>query len=385
MKDVVSLVDCADYESERVYGAVKQALEPMGGMRAFVRTGQRALLQVNLISARPPEDAVCTHPSLVAAVCRLVCEAGGVPAVGGSAGGSGYHRTRAVLRVSGIAQAAQDQQAAVLNYDETGGEDVVGGGLAMGTVHLGKPVLEADVLITLPKMKTHTLTLFTGAVKNHLGTLPGGRKSELHRRFPEHERFGEALTDIYAAAPPHLAIMDAIQGMDGDGPTAGQVRQVGLVAASRDGVALDAVMCAVGGIDPRWVPTFAAARRLGVGAASLDEIEVAGVPLEDARRRTRPFTYPMPYRLLAHSWVPERVWDFAGRHIAGSPAPFVLTDKCNGCQTCAQSCPAKAVAVVDKKAHIDQKKCISCFTCHELCLQQAIGIKIPRIWQLFRV
>ena len=385
MKTRVSLVDCSDYDPGRVYDAVRQSLEPLGGMEGFVRPGQRVLLQVNLISPRPPQDAVCTHPSIVRAVCRLVREAGGMPSVGGSSGGSAYRRTRTTLRVSGITEAAQEEGAKVLDYDEVGGQDVPCKGAVLSSVHIAKPVLETDVLITLPKMKTHTVTLLTGAVKNHLGTLPGPRKAEMHRRFPDLEGFGRALLDIYAAAPPHLAIMDAVEGMDGDGPTAGRVRRVGLVASSADGVALDLVMCGVCGIDPRWVSTLSAARKRGVGATSFDDVEVVGMSLEVARGRTRPFAYPMTYRLLAHSWIPDGARRLAIKRLGGAPSPFIVVGRCNGCETCFRSCPAEAIEMVQKKARIEQKRCISCFCCHELCLQQAVGIKVPLLWRLFRV
>ena len=255
----------------------------------------------------------------------------------------------------------------------------------MESLHIAGPVLETDVLITLPKMKTHTLTLLTGAVKNHLGTLPGPRKAELHRRFPDPERFGEALLDVYLARRPHLAIMDAIEGMDGDGPTAGRVRHVGLVAASADGVALDTAMCAACGLDARWVPTLVAARRREVGVASLDDVEVVGVPLENARRRIRPFAYPSTYRLMAHSWFPSLVRQLFAKHVGGSPKPYIIADRCNGCQTCVKSCPAQTIAVVAKKAHIEQRQCISCFCCHEVCPEQAVGIRVPLMWRRMRV
>lgn len=379
----VVLADCADYELERVYAAVRQCLEPLGGMSAFVRPGQRVLLQVNLISPRPAEDAVCTHPSLVQATCRLVQEVGGLPSVGGSAGGPA-HRTRRALAVSGIADAAASVGAEVLDYSEVGGQDVQVAGALMSTLHIARPVLETDVLVTLPKLKTHTLTLLTCAVKNHLGTLPGPRKAELHRRFPDPEQFGEALLDVYVAAQPHLAIVDGVQGMDGDGPTAGRVRQVGLVAASADGVALDAVMCAVCGLDPRWVPTLLAARRRGTGTASLDRIEVVGVQLEAARARLRPFAYPITYRLLGHSWVPQGLRHLFAKHVGGYAKPHVVASKCNGCQTCVKSCPEQTIAVVGKRARIDQRRCISCFCCHELCPEQAIEFELPLMWRLVR-
>lgn len=384
MKARVALAECADYDIDRVYAAMGRSLEALGGMGAFVRPSQRVLLQVNLISPRPAEDAVCTHPSIVRAACRLVREAGGVPSIGGSSGGSAYNRTHRVLQISGIAAAAAEEGAAVLDYDELGGQDVASGGAMLPSIHIAKPVLDTDVLITLPKIKTHSLTLLTGAVKNHLGTLPGARKAELHRRYPDPERFGEALVDIYATAKPHLAIMDAIQGMEGNGPSAGSVRQVGLVAASTDGVALDTVMCKVCGIDAKWVQTIVAAQRRRVGTGSLADIEVVGTPIDEARARVRPFAYPTTFRLFAHDWVPAWARRAAGKYLGGSPTPFILVDKCNGCQTCITSCPAQAMTIVQKKARIDQKSCISCFCCHELCTQQAIGIKLPMLWRRMR-
>jgi len=380
-KERVSLIDCEDYDPERVYAAVRQALAPLGGIETYVKPGQRVLLQVNLISARPPEDAVCTHPRVVRAVCRLVREAGGIPAVGGSTGGCfTFQRTDRSFRVSGITAAAEAEGARVVNYDEVGGTDVATNGKFMSTVHIAKPVLETDVLITLPKMKTHTLTLLTGAVKNHMGTLPGMRKMELHRRFSDPSLFGEAMLDVYAAAPPRLAVMDAVQGMDGEGPTQGHARQVGLIAASADGVALDAVMCDICGLDPKWVPTLVAARERGFGTAALDGIEVVGTALATARGRTRPFSYPQTYRIVTLPWLPQPVVGLV-KKLSSSPLPYVITEKCNGCGTCAKNCPAQAATVVEKKARIQTDSCIACFCCQEMCEQGAIGIKMPLMFR----
>lgn len=347
--------------------ALRQCLEPLGGLQSFVRPGQRVLLQVNLASPSPPEDAVCTHPAIVRAVCRLVREVGGTPAVGGSAAGVTAHRTQQALKASGILDAATAEGAEVLNYDEIGGRDIDSGGALLGKLHIARPVLETDVLTTLPKMKTHGLTLLTGAVKNHMGVLPGARKSELHRLFPDPKDFGEALLDMYTAAPPHLATMDTVQGMDGDGPAGGRVRDVGLLAASAYGVALDAVMCAVAGLDAEWVPTLAAARKRGIGVASLEGIEVLGIPLEEAGGRVSPFVYPTTYRLATNSWPP--IW---GRRLLlrqfNRPAkPIILTRECTGWRTCFESCPVKAITMVGKKALIEQKECIACLCCHEVC------------------
>ena len=382
MKSRVSLIDCADYDLDRVREALRECLAPLGGMEAFVRPGQRALLQVNLISPRPPEDAVCTHPSVVRAVCQLVREAGGTPAVGGSGGAAGlaYHRTRKILEVSGIAAAAAAEGAEVVNYDEVEGQAVANDDSPEHSMSLARPVKETDVLITLPKMKTHNLTLFTGAVKNHVGTLPGRRKLALHKHFADPRTFGAAVLDLYASAPPRLAIMDAVEGMEGDGPTAGRVRQVGLLAASADGVALDAVMCAVAGLDLEQVPTLTAARERGYGAAALDDVEVVGVPLATARGRLAPFAYPGSYRVSAQSWLPSWGWRFVTKVMSMSPTPHVMTDKCTGCQVCIKGCPAQTISLVNRKAHIDLSNCISCFCCHELCPSQAVEVKIP--WHL---
>lgn len=383
MKPMVSLVECPDYDERRVYVAVKRSLEPLGGMEAFVRPGQTALIQPNLLAPRPPETAVCTHPSVVAAVSRLVGEAGGIPWVGGSSAATGAYRTQATLKTSGIGDAAGRTGALVLDFDHVGGVDLPVSGAVMRSVHIAGPVLEADVVITVPKMKTHALTLLTGAVKNHLGTVPGARKAELHRRFPDRVDFGAALVDLYAAAPPDLAIMDAVEGMDKDGPGTGRRRRVGLIAAGADGVAADAVMCAVCGLEARWVTTLAACRAKGIGEPSVDEVEVLGLPLADARAKVDPFAYPLTYRIGTKRWFPE--WGRAAMaRYSGAPTPFVRTELCTGCQTCVRSCPLEAMTLSGATAKIDQSACISCFCCQEVCPEQAVGIKGPLMWRLMR-
>jgi uncharacterized protein (DUF362 family)/Pyruvate/2-oxoacid:ferredoxin oxidoreductase delta subunit len=377
----VSLVNCESYEPEKVYGAVKECLEPLGGIQAFVKPGNKVLLQVNALAALAPDRAVCTHPAVVSAVCRLVREAGGVASIGGSSAGQSYGITDRVFEVSGIAKSGAVNGASILDYDKIGGEEIKIDGSVLESAMIAKPVLEADIIISLPKMKTHGLTLMTGAVKNHLGIIPGARKAEMHRRFPDPEQFGEALLDIYLGRVPRLAIMDAVQGMDGNGPSAGKVRDIGIVAASPDGVALDTVMCAICSLKAEWVPTLVAAGKRGVGVASLNEIEIAGETVEELKKRVHSFAYPLAYRIFSLGLSSENARHTFWKYFSQTVRPTVITSHCTGCQTCVRSCPMQAITTVKNKANINKSKCISCFCCHEVCLQQAIKINIPLTWR----
>ena len=175
--------------------------------------------------------------------------------------------------------------------------------------------------------------------------------------------------------------MDAVQGMEGNGPSAGKVRDVGLIAASQDGVALDTVMCDICGIRADWVPTLVAARKRGAGFTSPGDIEIAGVPVAEARKRVRPFAYPAAYRIFSLGLSSEKARHTFWKYFSQAVSPSVIASRCTGCQTCVKGCPMQTITIVNGKASINRAKCISCFCCHEICPQQAIKINIPLTWR----
>ena len=183
----VSVVACPSYAPDLVRQSVMASLAPLGGMGRFVRPGMRVLLKPNLLSAHEPERAVTTHPAIVQVVAELVQEAGGTILVGDSPAGP-IENNPAVWRQSGIGEVAAQVRAKPVPFD-----GVTWKRLNTTDYFIARPVLEADLVINLPKLKTHTFTLYTGAVKNLFGVIPGNRKREVHARAPGIEDFSQAL------------------------------------------------------------------------------------------------------------------------------------------------------------------------------------------------
>ena len=220
-------------------------------MRAFVSSGQRVLLKVNLLSKASPERAVTTHPEIVRALIRSVRDAGGVPVVGDSpAGPNTAGQIRALHETTGIARVCADEGAELVLFDDDAMRVANPRGALYGAFTLGREVVEADVIISLPKFKTHGFMMFTGAVKNLFGCIPGLEKAQYHLKVPDRDDFGDMLVDLMLACRPTLAVMDAIVGMEGNGPAGGTTREIGAVIASADFVALDVVASAMAGLDP---------------------------------------------------------------------------------------------------------------------------------------
>jgi len=366
----VAVVRCAAYEPETVETALRRSFALLGGLEQIIKPGNRVLLKVNLLSPRPPEQAVTTHPAVVGAMVRLVREAGAVPIVGDSSGGilAGQSPTAKALTVSGVRAAAATNGAEVINFD---GDRVMavdnGTNPLVPVLHLAQAALSADVIVTLPKLKTHGATLFTGAVKNMFGTVPGGRKAAYHRMAPGLAEFAGLLADIYAAVKPGLAVMDGILAMEGNGPAHGQPRQAGLLLASRDGVALDAVAAAVIGLRPGAVATTRIAAERGLGQGDLAAIDIRGEQL--AAVRIPGFRLP-PTAML--SVTPRFLLRLALGLLRARPV--VDRKICTRCWFCAENCPAGVIRRSELPV-IDYQKCIGCYCCQELCPQGAITIR----------
>lgn len=365
----VAIVKCAEYHQEQVDRAVREALDGIGGIDRYVKPGQRVLLKVNALSMKPPEAAVTTHPVFIKAVAQEVRRAGGIVLIGDSSGGmiAGQAPTRQTFEVAGIAKAAAEAGAELLNFDISGVSAVDCKG-PIKTIHIAKTVLEADVVISLPKLKTHSATIFTGAIKNMYGSVPGYRKAEYHRMAPQLKNFAEVLVDIFEATRPHLAIMDGIIGMEGNGPAAGKPRHVGLVLAGADCVALDAVASMVIGLNPERVLTTTIAWKRGLGTAKQDEIEIIGEALDQVVIRD----FDLPSNAMMGSMPGFIVRGLLGMLRA---RPEVNKGACAGCGFCVQSCPVQAMEMKGNAPEIDYGKCISCLCCQELCPEKAVDMK----------
>ena len=355
---MVSVVACRSYDPAAVRRAVRAVLAPLGGIGRFVRPGMQVLLKPNLLTATDPERAVTTHPAVVGAVAALVREAGGEVWIGDSPASPGESRPR-FWRGSGMADVAAQTGARLIPFD-----GVVWKRLNSNDYFIARPVLEADLVIDLPKLKTHVLTLYTGAVKNLFGAIPGTRKREVHLRSPGVQDFSRALVDVLELVRPGLTIMDGVLGQEGDGPgVGGTPHRYGCLAASTDPVALDAVVAGAMGYRSGEVLRLAEAGARGLGEANPEAVRVEG------ERRALDF---------GELRLPRARWYFRIPGWVGVPLrratrlrPRLVASACVGCGRCAEVCPCEAITP-GKPLRFDLERCVGCLCCAEVCPQGAI-------------
>ncbi len=368
----VAIEIAPSYDDAVLGPALDRALAHLGGLERFVRPGLRVFLKPNLLSAKEPHKAVTTHPALVRGVAARCLALGARVAIGDSPAGA-LKGIRRVWKKTGMEEVAAATGAALVSLESSG---VVERFASDHRYYLSRAVLDADLVINLPKLKTHGLTLFTGAVKNTFGTIPGLGKGEYHKRFPHPHTFAEVLLDVHALVAPGLHIMDAVLAMEGNGPASGDPRHLGLLLAAEDGVALDAVASAIVGFRPEEIDTTRLARRRGLGPARPDDVRVLGVPLAEAG--VDDFVLPSN-RLL--KMVPETMLRLAGRLLWVRPRAHAPA--CIGCTLCAASCPVDTIAMAGGLPVVDYARCINCITCQEVCPTQAMRAEASPLARLF--
>ncbi len=374
-RPVVGTARCSDYTPTQVGNALETALAPLGGMKAFVAPGQTVFVKVNLLMKAGPDRAVTTHPELARAVVKAAFAAGASSvALGDSPGGrSTPGSAKALFQTSGMAAVCAQEGVRLVLLDDDVVRVPVEGRQLYASFDLGREAVAADVLISLPKLKTHGFMMFTGGVKNLFGCIPGLEKAQFHLKVPDRDDFAEMLLDLMSACHPALTVMDAVVGMEGEGPAGGTPRRVGALLASSDPVALDVVASSIAGFDPMDVYTNRAAMRRGIGPAKADDVEVSGVPwreflVGDFAHPTRDVSSKLPPALA--KWVRKRV---SSRPMLAQPAG------CTSCRTCADNCPVGAIRMEDGRPRFDYDGCIRCYCCQELCPAQVIGLQTPWI------
>jgi uncharacterized protein (DUF362 family)/Pyruvate/2-oxoacid:ferredoxin oxidoreductase delta subunit len=370
-KCLVSIVKCNDYQYENVYRSVKQSLDLIGGIKKFISPNHKVLIKPNLLAAKPPEKAVTTHPMVLKAIIELVKGAGAIPWVGESSGGVSYGLTARALEVSGLKEVIEETGAVFKNFDMEGVEKRYHDkALVLKDLLIARPVFEADFIISLPKLKTHEQILFTGAVKNMFGVVPGGGKRAVHQKAVKAEELSNALLDIYSFVKPGLSIMDAIIGMEGTGPALGTPRKIGLILASSDGIALDYVASSAVGFEPLKIKTISLGIARKIGIASENDIKTVGEPLPEIMVKDFEKPSNSVFENLP-SWLVKNI-------VSGfqNVRPFIdNSSNCKRCMICKNSCPTDAIKVSKNNVIIAKNKCISCFCCRELCPENVFGLK----------
>ena len=369
----VSIVRCNDYNKDNVRAALSQALEAVGGLD-MIKEGMKVGIKVNLVTGAKPEKAVTTHPAMVCELIKMLTEKGAEAVVGDSPGGlytSAF--VNGVYSVSGLKSV--EKAGGRLNQDFFEKMAEYPEAEVLKKFEYTAWLDDVDVIINFAKLKTHGMMGMSAAAKNMFGAIPGIVKPEYHFRFPDYDKFASMIVDLDEYFKPVLSIVDAVTGMEGNGPTMGTPRHIGCVIASPSPHKADLVCAHILGLAPDRLPILSAAIRRGLCPEAMGGLDIKGDPDE---------FYISDYNNIAHrsSIVFNGKGFFRGMVFrviqwAVRSRPVLKKDECVGCRVCENICPAKAVTIKKGKARINRGECISCFCCQEFCPKGAMKVKRP--------
>ncbi len=372
MREIVAITKCESYEQSEVQKAISGVIKATDGL-SFVKPGMKIGIKTNLISMMNPDRAGTTHPALLSELCRILIEMGAEVIVGDSPGGmytSGYVNN--VYKGCGLEEVIAT--GAKLNQDFSVKEASFPEALSVKSFVYTGWLDSVDAIINFSKLKTHGMLGMTCAVKNMFGTIPGTTKPEYHMRFPEISAFANMMIDLNEYFKPSLYIVDAVEAMEGNGPTSGRPKHIGAVLSSKSPYDLD-MACAylIGFDDKKDIQTLEESYNRGLGPKDIHEVNVT-----DDLDKYKPESFEHVEQQKSLEFIESN--GFIGKaavgilHAAFKTEPRVNNAACIGCKKCFDVCPAHAITMKNDKPQIDRKKCIHCFCCQEFCPKGAMKV-----------
>jgi len=359
----VYLTPCKNYRPENIREAFLPMLENILADNGFTEDwiGKNVVIKPNLLAKRVPGAGVTAHPELVEQAAAYFVARGALVTIADSPGGL-YHPKllERLYETTGMTKAAE-ASGAVLNLDTSS--------IQCGDFSLIKPLVEADVIVSIGRLKTHMLCDMTAAVKNLFGSIPGAKKAEYHAKFPDKRDFCTMLVNLCMQNAPQINIIDAVVAMEGNGPASGTLRKVGAICGSANPFALDLLCSSMMGYAPEEVLTVDISREKGFCPRSVEELTILGA---DRTKFTHRFKRPKASRNASLLKLLPRT--IASR-LKKERKPVIIEKKCIGCGECVRCCPAETMELVNKKAVIHRENCIKCYCCQELCPQKAVVVK----------
>lgn len=375
---IVAVKECYSYQTAELTEKLDLLLAELGGLAKFIKAGDKVLFKTNLLMGKAPEAAVTTNPEFIRVLARKVKALGAEVTIADSPGGPFNDKLlKRAYQKSGLYQMAAEEKIK-LNYNTDSKKHEYKEGKINKSFQLASYLEEADLIINLPKLKTHGLTMYTGGVKNLFGCIPGVLKAEYHLRMQSVYDFSRMLNDLVALVAPELTIMDAVVGMEGEGPSNGKPRRFNYLLASTSPYYLDLAAVKILGIEPaEKVPSIKSA--LEDKIIEKEKLEIRGDKVNAAENVEIPKIEKE--NNLLDSRMPEFLSDILEKFLR--PKPIFKEDKCVGCRTCAENCPPDAISMIDNFPRVKLDECIRCFCCQELCSYDAVEIKYPLLAKLF--
>jgi uncharacterized protein (DUF362 family)/NAD-dependent dihydropyrimidine dehydrogenase PreA subunit len=364
-----SAVKIDKYEIKELKIAMLKGFDEIGGVDRYIKSGMKIALKPNLVMKKNSEAAATTNPAILEALGEIIKERSAKAILIESPGGPFLKsRLKSIYDGTGMTEVCE-RTGIEMNFELDQMNVKNDEGRFLKTVTIIKAFENVDAIINLPKLKTHGQMVYTGAVKNMFGAVPGVIKAEHHFRMPDYDDFANSIIDIFLAVKPKLNLLDAIDAMEGHGPSGGDVKKLGFIMLSEDAFILDYAACRIIGLEHDEVPMLRQAVKRGYLKPELAKEE-----FEDIKELIcKDFKIP--------SRDNPRLVDFSDHTPSGrfikllKPKPVFDHNKCVLCGECVRSCPAKVLSIKDKRIRVDLEDCIRCYCCQELCPEKAVEIK----------
>jgi uncharacterized protein (DUF362 family)/ferredoxin len=381
----VALLKCMDYEVDLIEKKLREGFELLGGddfLKKLIPKGSKVLLKPNMLSIEGKGSPVVTHYAVFEAVIRIVMEYSSNISFGDS---PGFGDSRKAAEKSGLMEVADKYGVKFEDFKESV-HVKLDNSILCKSWDIAKAAYEADVIISLPKLKTHAMAYYTGAVKNQFGCIPGTQKATWHTRMPDANNFCKMLLDLNTAVGTSFAILDGIIAMEGNGPRSGNPHKMDTIIMGRSLTAVDSTAVRlIGYDDPLDTPVLKEAYDSKWGAVLPRDINILGEDLKSMKAKD----FVLCRKGGNFYFVNPKVTNFLRGMIA--PNPSLIKEKCIGCGRCAEVCPEKPAAIrMVKQGDILNPKwnmhdCIRCFCCQELCPVGAIETKYSNLGKLLKL